>query len=193
MNDIKTMTQIKKLCEAYMYYYATGGDSEPVGDSYVQLSNGKLIYFDATNTTVNDIVNFTFNGKTVDRFFIQHLSFGESYLTVTSLPDGFCSYMDNLLSVNTDNFINVTSVGEEVFANLYSLEHFDFTNFGNLVNAGRNFLISMNSIVSIDLSNINENFRAALGMLAWCQTISEIIINDTTNINFGSYFFIWCT
>ena len=190
MNDIKTMTQIKKLCEEYMYYYATGGGGGPAGDSYVQLSNGELIYFDATNTTVNDIVNFTFNGQNVDRYFIQHLSFDESYLTVTSLPDGFCSYMDNLLSVNTNNFINVTSVGVEVFANLYSLEDFDFTNFGNLVNAGDKFLISMNSIVSIDLSNINENFNAAGYMLARCQTISEIIINDTdtTNINFGSYF-----
>ena len=88
-------------------------------DSYLVLTDGTRIEFDASNTPIENFSNYgdeatpiTINGQNIDRNTVQEIVFGDSYNDLHFIGDFFLEDCTSLTSVDLSGLRELAWIGE---------------------------------------------------------------------------------
>ena len=135
--------------------------------SYWISTSGVKSYFDQDNTPIANFValtsvdpeyKITINGVSTSVNTVKKLVFGESYNTVTSLPNSCLRHLIELESLDIRGLSGVETIGNLCFFNLFKLEELDLSPLANVISTGNSFAATQpsagsNNLVKIKIGN----------------------------------------
>lgn len=165
-----------------------GGKS--VNDSYIETTNGIIIYFNSINTPINNFCNrndeIIINKYTFNKSEIKIISFGNSYYNTTSIPENFLfTKWNNLINVNLQGLSNVTECKNYFITSI--METLDLSPLSNITYIPQVFCTGLkyldlsvfSNIQRIDTNQHNNN------------NIKKLNLKNLKNLRYISTFFYY--
>lgn len=192
-------------CNKVNLFYFIGQNT--TGQSYWVDTSGTYHPFELENTpidnfsTASGVTNIVINGEIIPKSNIVHISFGDSYNSVTELYDGFLRDMSlSFKNVDLYGLRNIATINANCFAQSKGIEKLDmsmFTNVQRLAISGNPFAVNTTGLKMIKMPNsqlviynafypINDNYtnlsEIYIGNIDWTNTNVAI---TTNRIGFG--------